>query len=279
MASFCLRPISEPSRSLHEFRTPTYCFEMAVEELMVNFKTWSIWTGTLCIHKSDLVQVQEEKNRDLHHSCLYTPGARQGTHAHALVRGFYNARVSGLAEAGSLTTRLNISPSLCSCGIAALTPARRGPSAVYVHQHVLCLVTWESQGLPFSLQIWHQLTASENWALLPASPEVNFPWRVGTLKRAFSLYKLNSHATSGTCLYTVRYSGWKVVPLITAGHTGGGYACGENELCEAAWVSGHYRYQSGDVSRMPKSGVRRKGWAGLRDLVLVQWKDHWGRLN
>ena len=24
-------------------------------------------------------------------------------------------------------------------------------------------------------QIWHQLTASENWALPPASPEVNFP--------------------------------------------------------------------------------------------------------
>ena len=102
MASFCLCPISEPSRSLYEFRTPTYCFEMAMQELMVNFKTWSIWTGTLCSHKSDLVQGQEEKNRDLHRSCHYTPGARQGTHVHSLVRGFHNAGLSSLAEAGSL---------------------------------------------------------------------------------------------------------------------------------------------------------------------------------
>ena len=29
----------------------------------------------------------------------------------------------------------------------------------------------------------------------------------------------------------------------------------------------------------PSLELRRKGWAGLRDLVLVQWKDHWGRLN
>ena len=217
MASFCLCPISEPSRSLYEFRTPTYCFEMAMEELMVNFKTWSIWTGTLCIHKSDLVQGQEEKNRDLHRSCHYTPGARQGTHVHSLVRGFYNAGLSSLAEAGSLnhqTKHLSFTVQLWYC---CSDTCERGPSAVYAHQHVLCLVTWESQDLPFLLQIWHQLTASENWALLPASPEVNFPWRVGALKIAFLLYKLNSHATSGTRLYTVRYSGWKVVPLIKAG--------------------------------------------------------------
>lgn len=92
MASFCLRPISEPSRSLYEFRTPTYCFEMAMEELVVNFKTWSIWTGTSCIRK---------EQRLASFMPLHTWSQARDTHAR-LAWGFYNAGLSGLAEAGSL---------------------------------------------------------------------------------------------------------------------------------------------------------------------------------
>lgn len=264
MASFCLCPMSEPSRNLYEFRTSTYCFEMAMEELMVNFKAWSIWTGTLCIHKSDLVQVQEEKNRDVHRLCHYTPGARQGTHMHSLIRGFYNARLSSLAGAGSLkfqTKHLSFTVQLWYC---CSDTCERGPSAAYVHQHVLCLVTWESQDLPFLLQMWYQLTASENWALLPASPEVNFPWRVDALKIAFPLYKLNSYATSGTRLYTVRYSGWKVVPLIKAGHTGGGFACVQVVKMNSVRQP-EFQVTIGIKVEMsagcPSLELRRKGWA------------------
>ena len=182
MASSCLRPISEPSRSVYEFRTPTYCFEMAMEELMVNFRAWSIWTGTSCIHKSDLVQVQEEKNRDLHHSCHYTPGARQGAHVHALVRGFYNARLSGLAAAGSLnhqTKHLSFTVQLwCFCSDTF--------SCVCTSA---CVVSGDLRvpGPSILITDLASVDASENWALLPASPEVNFPWRVGTLKIAFPL--------------------------------------------------------------------------------------------
>lgn len=44
-------------------------------------------------------------------------------------------------------------------------------------------------------------------ALLPASPEVNCPWRVVTLKIALSLFRRNPHATLRTHLYTVKCCG------------------------------------------------------------------------
>lgn len=98
MASFCLYPASEPSRNFYEYRTLTYPFEMAIEELMINFKD--------CRHlkkrfRFDSVQVQEEKSRDLHLPCHFPPGTRQRTHMCSLVMDFCNAGLSSLAEAGS----------------------------------------------------------------------------------------------------------------------------------------------------------------------------------
>lgn len=79
------------------------------------------------------------------------------------------------------TTRLNISPSLHSCGLAALTPEERAPSGpergvLQMHISLRCAqLTCESQSLLCLPQIWHQWTAGETQALLPASPDANQP--------------------------------------------------------------------------------------------------------